>query len=323
MKMSILHRLVAENEVLVLDGAMGTELQRKKGSLDPTLWSAECLVTDPKAIVDVHCDYLRAGADIITSSSYQVSYDGFQKCFGFSHERTNDVVRLASDLVRQALSCTNLSNKLVASSIGSYGAHLADGSEFVGQYGKTTQELIEFHSAMLPAHLSTHADIIAFETVPSFAEVEAITNLVAQSNQAFQAWLSMSCRSGTQLSDGTFLEDVCRKIEDPSFSNNTNNSNLSNLVVGINCTKPQYISELLTILRDGLRKDRLLVAYPNRGETYNAATQCFDANEFGVEASSFAQCALDWKERGASIIGSCCRTDPSFTTELRRVVRGE
>ncbi|RYH19148.1 homocysteine S-methyltransferase [archaeon] len=320
--MSLLQRLVAENGVLILDGAMGTELQKYKGSLDPTLWSAECLVTDPQAIVGVHCDYLRAGADIITSASYQVSYEGFQSCLGYSREKTDEVVRTATELVRRAIRETNLDNKFVASSIGCYGAHLADGSEFVGQYGKTKQELMDFHSAILPAHMSTGADILAFETVPCFEEVKAITTLISRSEQPFQAWLSMSCRSSTQLSDGSLLEDVCRKIEDLFFPDHTSHSNLANLAIGINCTKPQYISDLLSILRDGLRRDRVLLVYPNRGETYNAVTQCFDATGFGVEAASFAQCALDWKERGASAIGSCCRTDPGFTAELKKVLRG-
>eukprot|EP01031_Cornospumella_fuschlensis_P034020 gene34020-41173_t len=319
--MTTLHRLIAENGVLIIDGAMGTELQRKKGSLDPILWSAECVVSDPQSIVDVHCDYLRAGADIITSASYQASYEGFQKSLGYSKDQTDVVINTATQLARQA--CHELKDdKLVATSIGCFGAHLADGSEFVGQYGRTKKELKDFHSAVLPAHISTGADILAFETVPCSVEVEAIAALINSSEHSFQAWLSMSCRSSSQLCDGSSVEDVCRKIEDPSFECQANNSNLRNLAVGINCTMPQYVSDLLSSLRDGLRKDRVLVSYPNRGETYNAATQCFDVTDRGVEAASFAQCALEWRERGASVIGSCCRTDPGFTAELKKVLKG-
>jgi hypothetical protein len=73
-KARVLERLISgEDGVAVLDGGLATELENRGADLTDSLWSAKCLLENPGLIRQVHLDYFRAGADIVTSCSYQVS----------------------------------------------------------------------------------------------------------------------------------------------------------------------------------------------------------------------------------------------------------
>lgn len=68
-----LFTLIAKQKCLILDGGLGTELERRGITINNTkLWSAQLLIDNPKVLRDIHTDYLQAGADIITTSTYQV-----------------------------------------------------------------------------------------------------------------------------------------------------------------------------------------------------------------------------------------------------------
>ena len=82
--------------VLILDGGLATELESRGHNLGNALWSARLLVDSPEAIKEVHNDYLEAGADCITSASYQGTIPGFMKR-GLSEEQAIDLLRLAGN----------------------------------------------------------------------------------------------------------------------------------------------------------------------------------------------------------------------------------
>src|SRR5437016_7182850 len=65
--------------VVILDGGLATELERRGADLRDPLWSAKLLLDDPALIRQVHRDYLEAGADVISSASYQASFDGLAR----------------------------------------------------------------------------------------------------------------------------------------------------------------------------------------------------------------------------------------------------
>jgi homocysteine S-methyltransferase len=132
--------------VVLLHGAMATELEKRGADLNHPLWSAKLLTENPALIRQVHLDHLKAGADIITTSSYQASFDGFARS-GYSREKSRKLLKLASALAicaRQEamnLHMTEGPKPLIAASLGPYGAALADGSEYRGNYGLTVEEL--------------------------------------------------------------------------------------------------------------------------------------------------------------------------------------
>src|SRR6185503_14630032 len=71
--------ILQTHALVVLDGGLATELERRGCDLRDPLWSAKVLVDEPERIREVHLDYLRAGADVITSASYQATFAGFAR----------------------------------------------------------------------------------------------------------------------------------------------------------------------------------------------------------------------------------------------------
>lgn len=220
------------------------------------------------------------------------------------------MIRFGNDLARQATK--SIAGCLVASSVGCYGAHLANGSEFCGRYGLSTLELVDWHKAKWTAHCT--ADLIACETIPCLAEVKALVSIIGSYEGELNGWISMSCQSGQLLNSGDSIEDACRALEDLS---STSEHNLRYLGLGINCSSPEIVEEALLCMQEHCRRGRPLVAYPNKGEPWDAVAKCYDASK-GFSPQSFASLAVRWKEAGARVIGGCCRTDHVFTRALRQ-----
>ena len=134
---------------LLLDGGLATEIEAQGYDLKHKLWSARLLLDSPGAIVDAHMAYLRAGAGCIITASYQASIDGFMS-LGLSEDEALALIDLSVDLGRQAIDryCQEASPRvrpLLAASVGPYGAVLADGSEYRGDYDLDQQGLYAFH----------------------------------------------------------------------------------------------------------------------------------------------------------------------------------
>ena len=126
--------IFSKEHILLLDGGLATELEAMGHDINHMLWSAKLLLENPQAIVDAHLAYLRAGAQCIISASHQASIPGFLK-LGWSRAQAVEAIMLSVELARQAVSqyCaeTDLLNQpLVAASVGPWGAHLGDGSEY-------------------------------------------------------------------------------------------------------------------------------------------------------------------------------------------------
>ena len=126
--------------IIILDGAMATELERKGCNLNDSLWSAKILIEKPELIKQVHLDYFRAGADCAITASYQSTFEAFANAGSANrkHSSSSGVVRLAAEARDEFWSVQENSEgrpkPIVAASIGPYGAYLADGSEYRGNY---------------------------------------------------------------------------------------------------------------------------------------------------------------------------------------------
>jgi homocysteine S-methyltransferase len=135
-------------------------------------------------------------------------------------------------------------DKLVAGSIGPYGACLADGSEYTGAYKDTVsvQQLSEWHKKRFEIIVDwTNCDILAVETIPCISEVEAILSLL-KTRPGSKAWISLSCNSGTTLNSGEKISDCVKKIEEIDTGTQVE-------AVGVNCSKFEFINELISEIR--------------------------------------------------------------------------
>ncbi|MCB0490150.1 MAG: homocysteine S-methyltransferase family protein, partial [Cyclobacteriaceae bacterium] len=156
---------------LLLDGGLSNELERQGCDLNHTLWSAKMLDTDPEAIVKAHLSYLRAGSRCITTASYQGAVRGFTD-LGYgeveAHRLIARSVELAEEAIKRFRREGNNQELLIAASIGPYGAYLADGSEYRGNYGVSDEELESFHRERIDILEKTRAHLFVFVTMPDF-----------------------------------------------------------------------------------------------------------------------------------------------------------
>ena len=299
---------LAQQPWVILDGALATELERRGADLADPLWSAKCLIEQPDLIRAVHLEYFRAGADVATTATYQASFEAFA-ARGIAPAAAAQLMRRAVTLAieareqfwSQAQNRTGRLRPLIAASIGPYGAVLADGSEYRGHYALGERELEQFHRARLQVLAESGADLLACETLPSLREALVLARLLREFPSA-SAWISFSCRDGQHTCEGQRIADCAAQLNDfPQI-----------VALGVNCTAPQFIAPLLQQMRGCTSKP--LLAYPNSGELYDAATKRWSATH---AATCFADAAPAWYAAGARLIGGCCRTGPGDIAALR------
>lgn len=302
--------LLSQGDLLLLDGGLATELERRGKTLHPTLWSAECLSSEPDLIAEVHLDYLRAGANIITTATYQATVAGFEEA-GFQSQLARDLIRSAMRIAEDAREAFREEQPqdsdrpiFVAASIGSYGAFTANGAEYTGDLGASRKQLHDHHMPRWEEIRSGDADIIAFETIPSIEELEVLMDLLGDAPDQ-EAWVALSCPDGEHLADGSHLSRVMEVIL----------SRPSVLAVGVNCCSPVKVPGLLRKLGD--LTSRPLLAYPNSGEGWDA-----DRREWSAGTLYNPPDAVSWRDLGCGIIGGCCRTSPSDINNLRSIFDG-
>ncbi len=295
---SILDRYPA----LVIDGALATELESRGYNLKDELWSAKILLEQPEAIKQLHYDYFKAGADCVITASYQATIEGFMKR-GLTEEQAIDLIKKSVRLAIEARDefWGDESNRIgrakpfVAASVGPYGAYLADGSEYRGNYGLTEEQLIEFHRPRMKALVEAGAELLACETIPSPIEARALVKLLGEF-EGLSAWVSFSCCDEAHICEGEKLEVCIRQVE----------SSPQVAAVGINCTSPKFIPSLIREAKKATHKP--ILVYPNSGESYSAEKK--DWNDDPVY-ESFGHEAKEWYNAGARLIGGCCRTSPT------------
>ena len=290
---------------VLLDGGLGTELERRGHTQLGKLWSAALVRPNPTAIREVHREYMEAGAKIITTATYQAALPTLRST-GLHRAEAEDFLRDAVALAtrerdRFVHRHAGHYRPLVAASIGPYGASLSNGAEYTGAYEVSDKQLASYHVERLRILAETDADVIAFETIPSMREARVLLHLVQGLPERW-AWLSLMCRDATHLADGTPLSEVLKLAQD-----------VPNLcAIGINCVAPRVaVRAIETVQRYASAP---VLVYPNASNDWDrAATKLPD--ETGPEA--FAAEARMWLKAGAQIVGGCCRTTPAHIQALK------
>ena len=164
---------------VLLDGGLATELEAAGHDLSGTLWSGRLLLESPEAVTAAHARFFAAGARVATTASYQLSYDGLA-AVGVERDAADGLLRRSVEVAASArASAADPEGCWVAASVGPYGAALADGSEYRGDYGLTVDQLRAWHRPRLAVLATAGADVLAMETIPCLAEVEALLAEVA------------------------------------------------------------------------------------------------------------------------------------------------
>jgi len=290
-------------DVTVLDGGLSNALVDRGHDLSSTLWTARLLRDAPDEIAAVHRTYFGAGARIATTASYQASVDGFAAA-GVDRTEAERLIRrsvtIARD-VRDELAGDGV-ERLVAASVGPYGAVLADGSEYIGRYGLSATRLRDFHGPRLELLASAQPDLFAVETVPDLDEAQVLVALIGEFG--LPAWVSYSIdgattRAGQPLADAFAVAASSDAV----------------IAVGVNCCPPADVVSAveLAVATTG----RPAVAYPNRGDSWDAATRSWRGDGAFDPAP-----AVDWVAAGARYVGGCCRVGPADIAAVATLLAG-
>lgn len=299
--------ILAKNKVMVIDGSMSTALAALGCDLNNKLWTAAALDKEPELIKEVHEDYLKAGADCGITCSYQASIPGFMNA-GYTYEQAEELIRRSVDIFIRAREtwwigegkCSERVYPLCLASVGPYGAYLADGSEYRGNYGVTDDTLREFHRHRMELMAEAGADILLMETQPSMQEVRVITALAE--DMGIDYWVSFSCSDGRHISEGDLICDCAAELGEahPHLK-----------MIGVNCVAPKFVAELIDEIRFSCSIP--VAVYPNSGETYDPATKTWHGN---ADGKSFGEYAYEWMQHGANAVGGCCQTVTKHIAEV-------
>jgi len=281
-------RTAMADRPLVLDGGLGTMLEARGHDLAGALWSAGVLLEAPGDVRGVHAEFVAAGAEVLTTASYQLGYDNLAAA-GYDEAAVDRLLAASVRLAREAAD----GQAWVAASVGPFGAVRADGSEYSGAYGMSVADLARWHRRRIQVLADAGPDLLAIETIASPAEVEAIA--LALDGVGVPGWISLSAASAA-FDDAGYASALAVAASAPGV-----------VAVGANCCPPALIATVLAQLPAGVAG----VVYPNSGETWDAASRTWR----GEADATFAE-AEAWVDAGARLVGGCCRTTPADIAAL-------
>ncbi|SFE90717.1 homocysteine S-methyltransferase [Actinacidiphila alni] len=284
---------------LVLDGGLSNQLADQGCDLSDPLWSARLLADAPEQIEAAHTAYVRAGAQVLITASYQATYEGFARR-GTGRAEASALLARSVELARRA--AAGGTDVRVAASVGPYGAMLADGSEYRGRYGLSVRELERFHRPRIETLAAAGPDVLALETVPDADEAEAL--LRAAEGAGVPVWLSYTVE-GERTRAGQPLAEA--------FTVAAGRDEVA--AVGVNCCAPADAEHAVRVAAAVTGKPA--VVYPNSGERWDAGTRRWRGGSTFDPARVTA-----WRTAGARLIGGCCRVGPAEIGALAAVLGG-
>lgn len=293
---------LASGKRLVLDGGTGSELQRRGVNVSKGVtpdgqlgaWSATALGDAPEVVQAIHEDYLRAGADIVTTNSFWTDRIRLAMV-GLSH-RAEEYTRLAARLAREARD------------------RLAPGAYVAGSIAPpSSRGLAEIFAEQSRTLADAGVDVILFEYVGRIADCVTAVKAAADSGLPIFLGVRHVTEEGT-MQYGESFQDLATALKGLRVD-----------AVLLMCSKPEAISASLPRLRRAF--DGPIGAYANIG--YHRAPhapsyperQWHVIEDQGYPPPRYAQFAREWLGMGAQIIGGCCATTPQHIAAIAPVVK--
>ncbi|KAJ2803428.1 Catalyzes methyl transfer from S-methylmethionine (SMM) to adenosyl-L-homocysteine (AdoMet) [Coemansia guatemalensis] len=328
---SLLARAGVRGRAAILDGGLGQLIADELPDADISdgLWACGVAIRSPETIKRVHRQYLDAGADIITTATYQASERGYIVAgMATDSAEADDLMAAALNLAVEARSeylaqqPGTLRRPLIAASLGSIGATLGNSSEYTGDYGRhiAVADIQEFHlqrfhmlaRCLEVPKLCGQIDLVAIETVPSLVEAAAIVDALCQLEQHGvalpPAWISFTASSEGQIAHGEAIADAARAVA----------ASPSVCATGINCVPQHYVPGLLTHLRRATSMP--IICYPNC-QTWTGSVEGWANKDGQATPVEFAYNARLWVQAGAMVVGGCCRTTPAHIRALAETIQ--
>ena len=290
-----------KKEIKLLDGSLSYPLEKQGYNLNKKLWTGDALINDPNVIKKVHKDYLIAGVDFISTSTYQISYNVLE-AMDYSLNEIKDVFKRSVNLVEQAIQETNIKRKIkIVGSYGPYGASLSNGSEYTGKYDTSDNIIMDYHIKNMNIIKELEIDIILYETIPCLREIEILSKLVEEYKK--EVWVSFTCNKDLEFRDGSSIIKACKILSSIEVIS----------TIGINCFSPLLAEKAIKKLRDNSNKKILI--YPNSGETYNNKDKDWYGEKY-FDSSMIKR----WVALSPDIIGGCCRVGFEDIKNMRKEI---
>ena len=286
------------HEIIILDGGTGTGIQRRGAPMSGDTWCADANLTHPEIVRNVHRDYIRAGADIITANTFATSP------ILFSHiGRPDDVARIDAIAVTLAREATAGTAVCVAGSMSTM-RPMAPGTDrnnlnfVLGE--RDARALFQAKANGLEAR---GCDLIMMELMRD-------TDYAVWASEAALAtglpvWIGLSAERGR---DGTLqgwgrddcsFDDIARTL-----------AALKPAVMMVMHTSPNNTDEALAILRKHWTGP--VAAYPESGYFKSPDWEFIDV----IPPDELVRKSHDWQRLGASIFGGCCGIGPEHIAAL-------
>jgi len=280
---------------VVLDGGLATQLEAQGHDLSSSLWSARLLAEAPEEIRRAHVRFFAAGAEVAITASYQASFDGLAAA-GFDRAAAERLLRRSVQLARDARAeLADGRPRWVAASVGPYGAALADGSEYRGDYALSVAALRRWHRPRLQVLAEAGADLLACETIPCLAEAEAL--LTEVHDLGVPCWLSLTAAGPRTRAGEPLAEAYAMAADTPEV-----------MAVGVNCVDP---ADALGCVQLAAGSGRPVVVYPNSGERWDAGARRWVGHPRWPRGD-----VQTWVDAGARLVGGCCRVGPDAIAGL-------
>jgi S-methylmethionine-dependent homocysteine/selenocysteine methylase len=282
---------LSEEAPIILDGAMGTELFRRGVKTKLPSWSAHALVHQPELVREIHEDYIRAGAEIITTNTFRTSYRSLNKeCYG---SRAKELTELAVTLAKEARSNSVQSPVWIAGSV----APLEDcyEPELVPDMRTAAKE----HAQMIDWLTNSGVDLILIETMNSIEEALVAAESAAQTGLPF--FVSWTCTNNGTILGGQSLEEGVRALLPYHPS-----------AFLVNCTPAVHLEASLSRLLKSVGTIPV-GAYANIGKPEPVFGWEFTDE---LDAEGYSRLALNWISAGAKIVGGCCGTSPDYIRSI-------
>ena len=288
------------HRLLITDGGLATSLEAAGHDTSGPLWSGRVLVEDPRAVMATHEAFVRAGANVVITASYQVTVDGLVRA-GVRPSRAWRVIAGTVSLARGAGEQVGR-DVLVAASSGTWNALRGHGGEYRPMPTTVTvDELVGFHVERARILAEAGPDVLLFETLPGVREVRAAVDVAEHLEH--DSWITVTTPDGAHTTDGEPLDRVTEVIRGSQHVT----------AVGVNCSAVHTIVPAMDRLAGA---GTPLIARPNAGATWRAGAW----RDPSTRAARTDEPAT-WWEAGATIVGGCCGTTPDDVAAIARRLR--
>ena len=286
---------INNNQVRLLDGAMGTELMRAGLDLPLPIWSGDVNLSHPDYVRKIHKAYLNAGADILTTNTFRTTPRAYRNN-GFeeyeARQRSHDSLERAVELAKQSAGVDIIVAGSIAPLEDCYEPDLFPGIEFA------QREFRELAIWLQDAGI----DVILFETMGSWPEIK--TALTVTVDLEIPRWLSLILKNGNTLLDGTDLTNVLSDVKGYGIE-----------MVLLNCSLCSITADAVDVLLRNWKGS--WGVYPNVGAAMPTKEGVIEEK---LTIKEFANEINKYLSSGSKVIGACCGSNPDYIRAAREAI---